>query len=137
MLTRVTLGHSALTGRLRAYRRFADGDFRNSNPRFAPHNLARNLRPVEQLTAMTDHKGCSPGQLALAWLLAQPRDVVPIPGAKRQQYLRENVAATSVAISADDIAYLSEVFATGSISGERYASAHARTITCSRNTDLH
>lgn len=123
------LGRSALTGRLRAEQRFADGDFRSTNPRFAPHNLARNLRPVEQLTALAYQKGCSPGQLAIAWLLAQPLDIVPIPGTKRRQYLRENVAATTIAISVDEIAYLSDVFAVGNISGVRYAAPHARTIT--------
>lgn len=122
------LGRSALTGHLRADQRFANGDFRSTNPRFAPHNLARNLRPVEQLTALAGQKGCSAAQLALGWLLAQPLDIVPIPGTKRQQYLRENVAATAVAISADDIAYLSQVFDPDGISGERYAAAHARTI---------
>jgi aryl-alcohol dehydrogenase-like predicted oxidoreductase len=68
------------------------------------------------------------GQLALAWLLAQPLDVVPIPGTRRAEYVRENVDATNVAISIDEIAYLSEVFARNRIVGERYAAVHAQTV---------
>ena len=77
---------------------------------------------------MADAKGCRPGQLALAWLLAQPLDVVPIPGTRRITYLQENIAATDVAISADETAYLAAVFAPDTIVGERYAAVHARTI---------
>ncbi len=66
--------------------------------------------------------------MALAWLLAQPLDVVPIPGTKRVQYVQENIAATSVAVSADEIAYLGEVFAPGRIVGERYIAEHAKTV---------
>jgi aryl-alcohol dehydrogenase-like predicted oxidoreductase len=77
---------------------------------------------------MAAAKGCRPGQLALAWLLAQPLDVVPIPGTRRITYLQENIAATDVAISADETAYLAEAFAPDNIVGERYAAVHARTI---------
>jgi aryl-alcohol dehydrogenase-like predicted oxidoreductase len=73
-------------------------------------------------------KDCRPGQLALAWLLAQPLDVVPIPGTKRINYVEENLAATSVAISADEIAYLGEVFAPSQIVGGRYNATHAKTV---------
>ncbi|MHC9296066.1 aldo/keto reductase [Mycobacterium sp. LTG2003] len=122
------LGRSALTGTLKAGETFADGDFRASNPRFAPENLAVNLQPVETLIGMATEKGCRPGQLALAWLLAQPLDVVPIPGTKRVEFVRENLAATKVALSADDIAYLGKVFAPDRISGNRYAEVHAKTV---------
>ncbi len=122
------LGRSALTGRLKAGRQFGPGDFRATNPRFSTANLATNLQPVEELAAMAGAKGCRPGQLALAWLLAQPLDIAPIPGTKRAEFVRENSAATTVAISADEVAYLSNVFAPERIAGERYAAAHARTI---------
>ena len=122
------LGRSALTGRLTAGQHFDRGDFRATNPRFSKDNLRANLQPVEKLAAMAQAKGCRPGQLALAWLLAQPLDVAPIPGTKRAEFVRENIAATSVAISADDVAHLSEAFSPGHITGERYAPAHARTI---------
>jgi aryl-alcohol dehydrogenase-like predicted oxidoreductase len=121
------LGRSALTGALSPDRTFAPNDFRASNPRFSPDNLATNLRPVEALAQLASAKNCQPGQLALAWLLAQPLDVVPIPGTKRVEYVKENVAATSVPISIDEVAYLSNAFAHGTIAGERYTAAHART----------
>ncbi|OJZ71966.1 aldo/keto reductase [Mycobacterium paraffinicum] len=119
------LGRSALTGALTPNSTFAPTDFRTTNPRFSATNLATNLRPVEALKRLSMQKGCKPGQLALAWLLAQPLDVVPIPGTKRKEYVRENLAATNIAISADEVAYLSEVFSPGSIIGARYDSAHA------------
>jgi aryl-alcohol dehydrogenase-like predicted oxidoreductase len=84
--------------------------------------------PVQILSEVAAAKGCRTGQLALAWLLAQPLDVVPIPGAKRVEYVKENLAATSVAISADEIAYLAEVFAAEHIAGERYTAVHASTV---------
>jgi aryl-alcohol dehydrogenase-like predicted oxidoreductase len=122
------LGRSALTGVLKPGDTFDSNDFRASNPRFSADNLATNLEPVAALAELAADKGCRPGQLALAWLLAQPLDVVPIPGTKRIAYVRENLAATSVAISADEVAYLSDVFAPGRIVGGRYTAAHARTV---------
>ncbi len=125
------LGRSALTGALKPGDTFAESDFRATNPRFSSENLAINLAPVETLSEMAAAKGCRPGQLALAWLLAQPVDVVPIPGTKRVKYVQENLASTSVAISADEIAYLGEVFTPSRIVGERYTAAHASTVASS------
>jgi len=122
------LGRSALTGVLKPDVTFDRTDFRASNPRFAAEHLAANLEPVQALVDLAAAKGCRPGQLALAWLLAQPLDVVPIPGTKRVEYVAENLAATSVAVSTDEIAYLSDVFATGRVVGDRYTAAHARTV---------
>ncbi len=122
------LGRSALTGALKPGDTFGESDFRASNPRFSADNLATNLAPVQSLSELAAAKGCRPGQLALAWLLAQPLDVVPIPGTKRVEYVQENLAATSVAVSADEIAYLAEIFAPERIVGERYTAAHARTV---------
>lgn len=122
------LGRSALTGSLKSGSTFAADDFRATNPRFSAENLAVNLEPVQRLQSLAAEKGCSPGQLALAWLLAQPLDVVPIPGTKRIPFVRENIAATDVAISADEVALLAEIFAPGRITGERYAPVHARTV---------
>ncbi|MDT5336721.1 MAG: hypothetical protein QOD90_2226 [Mycobacterium sp.] len=122
------LGRSALTGVLSSDRAFDRNDFRASNPRFTPENLAANLRPVEALKRLASAKDCRPGQLALAWLLAQPLDVVPIPGTKRVEYVEENLAATSIPISRDEVAYLSNAFAHGIIAGERYTAAHASTV---------
>ncbi len=122
------LGRSALTGALKPGANFHPDDFRHSNPRFSADNLAANLEPVEALTRMADEKGCTPGQLALAWLLAQPLDVVPIPGTRRIAHVRENFAATAVALSADEVACLSAVFAPGRVVGERYTPVHAATV---------
>lgn len=122
------LGRSALTGALKPGDTFSPNDFRATNPRFSVDNLATNLAPVATLTELAAEKGCRPGQLALAWLLAQPLDVVPIPGTKRIEYVRENLAATSVAISTDEAAYLGKVFAPERIVGDRYTPAHTRTV---------
>jgi aryl-alcohol dehydrogenase-like predicted oxidoreductase len=119
------LGRSALTGALTPDTTFTQGDFRATNPRFSAANLATNLRPVEVLKTLADEKHCRPGQLALAWLLAQPLDVVPIPGTKRAEYVRQNLEATNVAVSADEVAYLAEVFAPSRIAGDRYAPTFA------------
>lgn len=122
------LGRSALTGTINPDDTFAPNDFRATNPRFSPANLAINLEPVTVLKELATAKGCRPGQLALAWLLSQPLEVVPIPGTKRIEYVRENLAATAVAISADESAYLSKVFAPGRIVGARYTAEHARSV---------
>jgi aryl-alcohol dehydrogenase-like predicted oxidoreductase len=122
------LSRSALTGALKPGDTFSANDFRATNPRFSADNLAKNLEPVEALAKVAAAKGCRPGQLALAWLLAQPLDVVPIPGTKRIEYVRENLAATSVAISADEAAYLGSMFAPGRIVGDRYTAAHQRAV---------
>jgi aryl-alcohol dehydrogenase-like predicted oxidoreductase len=122
------LSRSALTGALKPGDTFSSNDFRATNPRFSAENLVNNLEPVAALTELATAKGCQPGQLALAWLLAQPLDVVPIPGTKRVEYVRENLAATTVAISADEVAYLGAIFAPGRIVGDRYTAAHASTV---------
>jgi aryl-alcohol dehydrogenase-like predicted oxidoreductase len=119
------LGRSALTGVLTPDTTFTGGDFRSTNPRFSAANLGTNLQPVEALKTLAAEKNCRPSQLALAWLLAQPLDVVPIPGTKRTRYVRENLAATNVAVSADEIAYLSGVFSPSRIVGERYAPVYS------------
>jgi aryl-alcohol dehydrogenase-like predicted oxidoreductase len=119
------LGRSALTGAVTPNTTFTSGDFRITNPRFSAANLATNLQPVEALKALAADKNSRPGQLALAWLLAQPLDVVPIPGTKRTKYVRENLAATNVAISADEVAYLSDIFSPNRIVGDRYAPTHS------------
>ena len=115
------LGRSILTGTVEAGTQFAPGDFRVTDPRFAAENRAANLAAVDGLKALAERKSCRPGQLALAWLLAQPFDIVPIPGTKRIEYVRENLAATNVAVSTDEIAYLGSIFAPDRIAGERYA----------------
>jgi aryl-alcohol dehydrogenase-like predicted oxidoreductase len=117
------LGRGLLTGAITSDSGLApDADSRRSAyfPRFQGEALAANLRLVERVRALAEAKGCSPGQLALAWVLAQGNDVVPIPGTKRVAYLEENVAALEVTLTADDLAALTEAVPRGAVAGERY-----------------
>ena len=114
------LGRGFLTGEITTPEDFAPDDFRRSNPRFQGENFTRNLQLVDRVTRMAGDKGCTPGQLALAWLVAQGRDVVPIPGTKRRRYLDENAAALEVTLSPDDLARIDELLPVGSAAGPRY-----------------
>lgn len=119
------LGRAMLTGQLRRGQVFDSADYRSVLPRFTGENLDRNATLVEGLRSFSARKGATPGQVALAWLLAQPLDVVPIPGTKRVSYLRENTAATEVALSADDVAQLSALFDPEEVRGGRYPDSPA------------
>jgi len=114
------LGRGFLTGEITTPEDFAPDDFRRSNPRFQGENFTRNLQLVDRVSQMAGDKGCTPGQLALAWLVAQGRDVVPIPGTKRRRYLDENAAALEVTLSPDDLARIDELLPVGSAAGPRY-----------------
>jgi aryl-alcohol dehydrogenase-like predicted oxidoreductase len=114
------LGRALLTGELPADATFNSADLRSSLPRFNPENLESNVNLVEGLRAFSADRGLTPGQVALAWLLLQPFDVVPIPGTKREKHLKENLVATSVALSADDLAELSAMFSPDLVRGARY-----------------
>ncbi|MGH7385219.1 MAG: aldo/keto reductase [Candidatus Rokuibacteriota bacterium] len=114
------LGRSLLTGRTRAAGEIPADDRRRDHPRFQDENLKKNLDLVEPLEAMARKKGCTPGQLALAWLLARGRDIVPIPGTKRKDRLEENVAAADVVLTAAEVAALQDAVPTGAAAGERY-----------------
>lgn len=98
----------------------ADNDFRRLSPRFQEENFAANQRLVDAVKQLAEAKGCKPGQIALAWLLAQGPDVLPIPGTKRIPYLEENVGAASVMLTAAEVARLSEALPPGAAAGERY-----------------
>jgi len=115
------LGRGMLTGRFASAGDFGSGDFRASSPRFSEENLALNLALVDQVKELAADKGCTTGQLALAWLLAQAEDVVPIPGTKRRERLEENAAAAEIRLTADDLAALNAAVPAGSVAGERYA----------------
>jgi len=114
------LGRSLLTGAVKSVADIPEGDGRGRHPRFAADNLARNLQLVAAIEAMAKAKGCTPGQVALAWLLAQGPDIVPIPGTKRAARVDENVGAPDVALSADDVARLSAALPPGAAAGGRY-----------------
>jgi aryl-alcohol dehydrogenase-like predicted oxidoreductase len=117
------LGRGFLTGQIRRFEDLAADDYRRFAPRFQGENFARNLDLVERVGALARDKGCTPGQLALAWVLAQGRDVVPIPGTKRRAYLEENVGALAVQLTADDLRRLDEVAPRGAAAGPRYPEA--------------
>jgi aryl-alcohol dehydrogenase-like predicted oxidoreductase len=101
-------------------------DFRSTLPKFQGENFEHNLVLVDALKEFGAARKCTPGQAALAWLLAQPHDIVPIPGAKRMAHVRENFTAASVPLSADDVAYLAELFDPAHIKGARYGALNAR-----------
>ncbi len=115
------LGRGFLSGAIRSTEDFEPEDFRRYNPRFQGENFTRNLDLVPRVREIADAKGVTAGQLALAWVLAQGEDVVPIPGTKRVAYLEENVAAEEVVVDAADLRRLSDVFPVGVTAGDRYA----------------
>jgi aryl-alcohol dehydrogenase-like predicted oxidoreductase len=115
------LGRGFLTGRFTKPEDFDEDDFRRHHPRFQGENFQRNLDLVERVRAIAEEKGCTAGQLALAWILRRGDDVVPIPGTKQVRYLEENVAAADVELTDDDLARLEEVAPAGAAAGDRYA----------------
>jgi aryl-alcohol dehydrogenase-like predicted oxidoreductase len=114
------LGRSLLTGRTRSAGEIPPDDRRRDHPRFQDENLKKNLALVKPLEDMARKKGCTPGQLALAWLLARGRDIVPIPGTKRKERLEENVAAAEIRLTPDEVAALQKAVPVGAAAGERY-----------------
>ena len=114
------LGRGFLSGQFKSPDDFEPGDFRRHNPRFQGENFGRNLELVQAVQDLAAQKGCSPSQLALAWLLAQGQDIVPIPGTKRIKYLEDNAGALRVSLSADELAQLDAVFPVGAAVGDRY-----------------
>ena len=117
------LGRGFLTGAITSPEDFAADDWRRTHPRFTGEAFTANLRVVDAVRAMATERGVTPGQLALAWVLAQGDDVVPIPGTKRRGYLEENVGSVAVQLSAEDLARLGEIAPPGVASGGRYADA--------------
>ncbi len=118
------LGRGVLSGTVTSTTQFRPGDFRANTPRFQGENLERNLELVARLTAIATGKGCTPAQLALAWVLAQGENVVPIPGTKRRRWLEENVAALSVELAPEDIATIEAIAPPGAAVGDRYTPEH-------------
>jgi aryl-alcohol dehydrogenase-like predicted oxidoreductase len=114
------LGRGFLTGQIQSEDDFAENDFRRFNPRFKGENLRRNLELVERVREMAEEKGVTAGQLALAWVLAEGDDIVPIPGTKRVRYLEENAGAIDAELTADDLARLDELAPVGAAAGDRY-----------------
>ncbi len=117
------LGRGFLTGSIGKDADLAANDFRRISPRFQGDNLERNLRLVDVVKTLAAARGATPGQVALAWLLHQGKDIVPIPGTKRIKYLEENVAAASLTLSTDELARLDQALPPGAAAGDRYPPA--------------
>ena len=122
------LGRGFLTGAIRSPADFDADDYRRQSPRFQGENFDRNLALVDAVTAMAKTQGVSPGQLALAWVLAQGEDLVPIPGTKRLAYLEENLGALQVRLTADELARIDAIFPAHAAAGPRYAPAAMATL---------
>jgi aryl-alcohol dehydrogenase-like predicted oxidoreductase len=115
------LGRGFLSGRIRSVEDLEAGDFRRDNPRFQGENFQKNLDLVERVEELAAAKGCTAAQIALAWVLAQGEDIVPIPGTTRVKNLEENVAALQVELTHDELRDLEAVFPKGAAAGDRYA----------------
>jgi aryl-alcohol dehydrogenase-like predicted oxidoreductase len=114
------LGRGFLTGQFKRFEDLPEDDYRRFSPRFQGENFRKNLDLVRRVEEIAKEKGCKPSQLALAWVLAQGNDIVPIPGTKRRKYLEENVGALEVKLTADDLRRIDEVFPSGAAAGTRY-----------------
>ncbi|MGH7491678.1 MAG: aldo/keto reductase [bacterium] len=122
------LGRGFLASRFKTAGDVAEGDHRKNSPRFQGENLQRNVAIVEKIEALAREKKCSPAQLALAWVLAQGKDIVPIPGTKRQAYLEQNAAAVEVSLNAADLKRLNDAVPAGAAAGARYSEGGMGTV---------
>jgi len=119
------LGRGFLTGQIKRPEDIQEGDWRRNHPRFQGENFQTNLELVRRVETLAREKRCTPGQLALAWLLARAEDIVPIPGTKHRKYVEENIGALNVTLSGADIAQIDD---TGAAAGARYAEGGMRTV---------
>jgi aryl-alcohol dehydrogenase-like predicted oxidoreductase len=122
------LGRGFLTGRIKKVDDLAPDDFRRHSPRFSGENFDRNLDLVREIETMAAEKRCTPAQLALAWVLAQGDDIVPIPGTKHRSKLEENVGAVNVRLTAQDLERIDRIIPPGAAAGLRYPQAHMQAL---------
>jgi aryl-alcohol dehydrogenase-like predicted oxidoreductase len=122
------LGRGFLTGRFKNTEDLSEDDFRRRHPRFQGENFQRNQRLADAIEQMAREKGCTPAQLALAWVLAQGQDIVPIPGTKRVRYLEENLGALEVRLGDEELRRLEAAFPLGAAAGERYSTQAMRVV---------
>lgn len=122
------LGRGFLTGQIKKVDDLAADDYRRNSPRFQEENMRRNVALVERVEELAQEKGCTPAQVALSWLLQQGEDIVPIPGTKRSRYLRENLGALDVELTASDLNLIAEVFPKGAAAGLRYPERSMRSV---------
>jgi aryl-alcohol dehydrogenase-like predicted oxidoreductase len=114
------LGRGFLTGQYKRFEDFPQDDYRRNSPRFQGENFQKNLDLVRRVEEIAREKKCTPAQLALAWVLAQDKNIVPIPGTKRRKYLEDNVAALDVKLTKKDLERIDEIFPSGAVAGQRY-----------------
>ncbi|MEJ2164509.1 MAG: aldo/keto reductase [Deltaproteobacteria bacterium] len=122
------LGRGFLTGRIKNFDDLAPDDYRRNSPRFQGANFEKNLQLVRRIEKLAAEKGCTSAQLALAWVLAQGEDIVPIPGTKRRSYLEKNVAALDLALTPHDLKRIDEIAPKGVAAGARYPEAAMATV---------
>ena len=122
------LGRGFLTGTIQKPSDMSDDDWRHTNPRFQPDAINKNLELAEHVKRLAQHQGCTPAQLALAWVLAQGDDVVPIPGTKRVKYLEDNLGAIKVSLTREELSEINRLFPVGVAEGERYAVGGMRMV---------
>ncbi|SET46215.1 aldo/keto reductase [Hymenobacter actinosclerus] len=122
------LGRGFLTGQIKRFEDLAADDYRRHTPRFQGENFQKNLDLVARINEIATEKNCTPGQLALAWVLAQGDDIVPIPGTKRVSYLEENVAAADLTLTAQDLARINEIAPQHAAAGSRYPEAMMKSV---------
>ncbi|MFZ0418403.1 MAG: aldo/keto reductase [Candidatus Sulfotelmatobacter sp.] len=122
------LGRGFLTGQFTRFEDFPEDDYRRFSPRFQGENFQKNLDLVRRVEEIAKEKRCKPAQLALAWVLAQDKNIVPIPGTKRRKYLEENVAALEVKLNAEDLRRIDEIFPSGAAAGLRYPEHMMQTV---------
>jgi aryl-alcohol dehydrogenase-like predicted oxidoreductase len=122
------LGRGFLSGRFKSPSDFPEDDFRKNHPRFQGENFEKNIRLVREVEEMAQEKGCTTAQLALAWVLAQGEDIVPIPGTKHVRYLDENIGALDVKLSDEDLKRLDEILPPGAAAGQRYHERGMETV---------
>ena len=122
------LGRGFLTSAVKPADEYDETDFRRHSPRWQGDNFLKNKRAIDELSQLASEKGITPAQLALAWLLAQGDDVIPIPGTKRRRYLEENVGALRVRLTTADLLRIHQAVPPGAATGERYPEAGMRTV---------
>ena len=122
------LGRGFLTGRFKSTRDLPQDDYRRQTPRFQGENFEKNLALLDRVEAFAREKRCTPAQFALAWVLAQGEDIVPIPGTKRRKYFDQNLGALEISLSAEDIARIAEALPAGAAAGTRYVEQHMKAL---------
>ncbi len=122
------LGRGFLAARFKSEKDFEEKDYRLNSPRFQGENLSSNIKFLDRIEKMASNKKCTPAQLAIAWILAQGEDIVPIPGTKKQKYVEENIKAVELSLSEDELHFLSESILVDEVAGERYHEHGMRTV---------